>query len=172
MAKQHKFITDVWIYRPRGIIFVEPIYSKLNDLIGLEGKDTLHLFSGKSKVGKTCDINPFTKPDHVLDCTQKLPFEDEKFDRVLAEPPYYVGHNYGVKPYSFVKEAVRVLKIGGFLTILHTLQYLTPKGMRRYALIAISTGPNLKARWLNIFQKEKNAYISYVKSDNSMRRMV
>ena len=172
VKESYNFLTDVWIYRPRGIIFVEPIYHKLNGLIGLEGKDILHLFSGKSKVGKTCDINPFTKPDYVLDCTQKLPFEDEQFDVVLAEPPYYAGHNYGVKPYSFTKEAGRVLKIGGFFVVLHTLHYLTPKGMRRYALIAISTGPNLKARWLNIFEKEKNADIPHVKSEDSMRRMV
>jgi len=168
----YDFIKDVWIYRPRGIIFVEPIYKRLDSLIGLDNKNILHLFCGKSKVGTTCDINPFLKPDFVLDCTQKLPFTNEEFDVVLAEPPYYAGHNYGVKPYSFTKEAVRVLKIGGYFVVLHTLQYLTPKGMKRQALIAISTGPNLKARWLNIFKKIENADISQVKSNDSMRRMV
>ena len=164
--------TYVWIYRPRGVIFVEPIYDKLDRLIGLNGKKILHLFSGLSKIGDTCDINPNFKPKYVIDCTDKLPFPTESYDVVLAEPPYYEGHNYGVKPYSFIKEAARVLKIGGFLVILHTLRYTIPKGMKGYALIGISTGPNLKARWLNIFQKLQTAEIQEVKSDGSMRKMV
>jgi len=171
-SPRNAFFTDVWIYRPHGIIFVEPILEKLNKIITLEGKRTLHLFSGKSKYGVTCDINPFNKPDHIIDCTQKLPFGNEEFDVVLAEPPYYSGHDYGVKPYSFIKESVRVLKIGGFLCILHTLHYQIPKGMKRTALIGISTGPNLKARWLNIFQKIENLEILSVNSEKSMRRMV
>lgn len=165
-------ITEVWIYRPRGIIFAEPIVDKLNSLVGLDGKKVLHLFSGKSKVGETCDINAYFEPNHVIDCTTKLPFEDESYDVVLAEPPYYAGHDYGVKPYSFVKEACRVLKIGGFLVILHMLRYTIPNGFEAYALIGISTGPNLKARWLNIFKKLENAHIPEVKSEGSMRKMV
>lgn len=165
-------ITDVWIYRPHGIGFVEPIYDKLDKLVGLENKKVLHLFSGKSKKGLTCDINACFKPDYNIDCTAKLPFQNEEFDVILADPPYYEGHNYGVKPYSFIKESARVLQIGGYLIILHTLRYLTPKGMERFALIGISTGPNLKARWLNIFKKVQIAYIPEVKSNGSMRKMV
>ena len=170
--RKNSFYTDVWLYRPHGIIFVEPILKQLDSLIILKGKKTLHLFSGKSHYGETCDINPFNKPDHILDCTQKLPFQNETFDIILAEPPYYQGHDYGVKPYSFIKEASRILKIGGYLCILHTLHYQTPKGMKRTALIGISTGPNLKARWLNIFQKTTNQETATVNSEQSMRRMV
>ena len=164
--------TDVWIYRPRGIIFPEPIYDRLDTMLNLNEKKILHLFSGKSKTGDTCDINATFSPKYVIDCTAKLPFEDESYDVVLAEPPYYEGHDYGVKPYAFVKEAARVLKIGGYLCILHTLRYMVPKGMKGYALIGISTGPNLKARWLNIFKKLEIATIHEVKSDGSMRKMV
>jgi len=164
--------TDVWIYRPRGIIFPEPIIDKIKKVIDLENKKILHLFSGKSKYGDTCDINAFFEPNHILDCTDKLPFNNESYDVILAEPPYYEGHSYGVKPYSFVSEAGRILKIRGFLVILHTLRYCIPKGMEGYALIGISTGPNLKARWLNIFKKIKNVDIPQVKSDSSMRRML
>lgn len=164
--------TDVWIYRPHGIIFVEPIQKRLSELIQFDGKKILHLFSGKSKIGDTCDINGTFNPKYMIDCTAKLPFENEDYDIVLAEPPYYAGHNYGVKPYSFVREASRVLKKGGYLAILHTLRYTIPKGMEGFALIGISTGPNLKARWLNIFQKISNADIPEVKSDESMRKMV
>lgn len=165
-------ITEVWIYRPRGIIFAEPIYDKLNNLLELDGKKVLHLFSGKSKIGDTCDINAYFNPNHVLDCTDKLPFDNESYDVVLAEPPYYSGHDYGVKPYSFIKEVCRVLKIGGYLVILHTLRYIIPKGFEGFALIGISTGPNLKARWLNVFKKIENVDMPEVKSEGSMRKMV
>ena len=165
-------ITDVWIYRPHGIIFPEPVIDKLNTLIGLDGKKTLHLFSGKSKVGVTCDVNNTFGPAYNIDCSEKLPFDDMSFDNVIADPPYYDGHDYGVKPYCFVAEAVRVLKIGGFIAIMHPLRYAIPKGCIGYALIGVSTGPNLKARFLNVFQKIEHIENKFVNSNGSMRKMV
>jgi SAM-dependent methyltransferase len=164
--------TDVWIYRPRGIISIEPIYDKLNNLVGLDDKKILHLFAGKSKVGETCDVNNTFNPTYNIDCTAELPFEDNSYDVVFAEPPYYDGHDYGCKPYSFVKESIRVLKIGGYFIVMHPIRYTIPKGCIGYALIGISTGPNLKARWLNVFQKVEHKLNEYVKSDESMRKMV
>lgn len=165
-------VTEIWIYRPRGIIFVEPIYEKLNSLIGLDNKKILHLFSGLSKIGDTCDCNNTFNPKYNIDCTKELPFEDCSYDVIIADPPYYEGHSYGVKPYSFIREASRVLKINGFLAIMHPLRYIIPKGMEGYALIGISTGPNLKARWLNVFKKVENIENKEVKSNQSMREMV
>ena len=63
-------------------------------------------------------------------------------------PPYY-----DFPPYCFVDEAVRVLKPAGFLVILHQLVYRTPKNTKRWAMIALSTGPNMRLRCLNIFRK-------------------
>ena len=65
MSMGYKY-TEVWIYRPRGIIFVEPIYDKLDKLIRLKEKRILHLFSGKSRIGDTCDINAYFKPNTSL----------------------------------------------------------------------------------------------------------
>jgi len=164
-------ITEVWIYRPRGIIFPEPVYDKLDNLINLE-KKTLHLFSGKSKVGVTCDVNNTFNPDYNIDCSDILPFDDMSFDNVIADPPYYDGHSYGVKPYCFVKESIRVLKIGGYFVVMHPIRYIIPKGCIGYALIGISTGPNLKSRFLNVFKKVEHIDNKIVKSTGSMRKMV
>jgi len=165
-------ILDTWIYRPRGIISIEPIYEQINNLVGLDNKKILHLFAGKSKVGETCDVNNTFNPTYNIDCTAELPFKDNTYDIVFAEPPYYDGHNYGVKPYSFISESVRVLKIGGYFLVMHPLRYTIPKGCIGYALIGISTGPNLKARWLNVFMKTKCELNVNIKSDESMRKMV
>ena len=165
-------IKETWIYRPRGIIFPEPIFDKVDNLIGLKNKKVLHLFSGKSKVGVTCDVNNTFNPDYNIDCSDVLPFDDCSFDNVICDPPYYDGHSYGVKPYSFVSEAIRVLKLNGFFMVMHPLRYTIPKGCVGYALIGISTGPNLKARWLNVFQKKENIENKKVSSNESMRKMV
>ena len=95
----------------------------------------------------------------------------KEFDIVMADPPYYDGHDYGVKPYSFISEAGRCLKVGGYLIILHTLRYIVPKGMEAFALIGVSTGPNLKARFINIFKKVEHTDIKKINSEQSMRRM-
>jgi len=165
-------ILETWLYRPHGIIFIEPIYDKVDALIGLKDKKILHLFAGKSKIGDTCDVNNTFNPKYNIDCTGKLPFDDFTYDRVIADPPYYEGHDYGVKPQSFIKESVRVLKNDGFLVILHPIRYPIPKGCIGYALIGISTGPNLKARWLNVFQKKEHVENKEISSDGSMRKMV
>ena len=165
-------IKDTWIYRPRGIISIEPIYDKINDLIELDSKKILHLFAGKSKIGETCDVNNTFNPTYNIDCTAQLPFKDCSYDVVFAEPPYYDGHNYGVKPYSFVSESIRVLRIDGYFLVMHPIRYIIPRGCVGYALIGISTGPNLKARWLNVFQKKEHVVNKNVKSDESMRKMV
>ena len=56
--------------------------------------------------------------------------------------------------YSFIKEAVRITEPGGYICILHQLVYLTPKNTERYAVIGVTTGPNMRIRVLNIFKRE------------------
>lgn len=59
-----------------------------------EKKNVLHLFSGKVDKtifpGETVDINPNNNPDYVDDAQtlEKVPLE--KYDLVLADPPYSV----------------------------------------------------------------------------------
>ena len=133
----------------------DELLKRLEVLIGpFNNKKILHLFSGISRFPNAkhevrVDINSEVNPDYILDLKKdKLPFPDNYFDIVYADPPYY-----DFKPYCFVKGAVRVLKPNGFLVILHQLVYKKPKGTVRFAVIGVSTGPNMRLRCLNIFKK-------------------
>lgn len=152
----NKAVTGIWACpRPHGKyqwIYPEGILDRLQALIGdFNGKKVLHLFSGSSEMGVGIDINPAVKPDHVLDLSKNaIPYLDDDFDVVLADPPY---ENF--KPYCFVDEAVRVLKPDGFFCVLHFLIYKTPASCRRYACIGVTSGPNMRMRALNIFRKKR-----------------
>jgi len=151
----NKCITGHWACpRPHGKykeIYPPRFLERLEVLIGpWTDKKILHLFCGSSKFGSVrIDINPEVNPDYLLDLSKdKLPFPDNVFDVVIADPPY---HDF--KPYSFVKEAVRVLKPLGYLVILHFLVYSIPKNCERWACISVGCGPNTRMRTLNIFRK-------------------
>lgn len=153
----NKAVTGIWACpRPHGKykwIYPPTLIERLQALIGkFEGKKILNLFSGSSELGVGIDINPEVKPDHLLNLTKdRVPYDDDTFDVVLADPPYR-----DFKPYSFVDEAVRVLKPDGFLSILHFLAYICPRNCERYALIGVTSGPNMRIRALNIFRKVRS----------------
>ena len=88
-----------------------------------------------------------------------MPFEDERYDIVLADPPYdySVAKNTtdSFKPYSFIEEAIRVLKPNGYLLIFHFLNYKTHPKLIKTHLVGVDIGPNFKARWLNIFKRKE-----------------
>ena len=138
---------------------------RLNEIIPLEGLLILHQFGGTTKqdgFNHTVDINPGVSPTYLTDARELGVIPDNTYDIILADPPYdsqnvnYSEKLYGckqVKPYSFVKEGVRVLKHGGYYCILHQLVYKKPDGCERVGVIAITTGPNMRIRVLNIFKK-------------------
>jgi hypothetical protein len=137
---------------------------RLDKRVGLKDKKVLTLFCGSSDYGDTVDIKKEVNPTYNADCRKGLPIEDNSYDVIIADPPYdsqnitYSDKLYKedvVKPYSFVKEAVRICKEGGFICILHQLVYKTPEGTERYAVIPITTGPNQRIRVLNIFKKKE-----------------
>ncbi|KKL95902.1 hypothetical protein LCGC14_1849910 [marine sediment metagenome] len=138
---------------------------RLDKKIGLKGKRVLTLFCGSSDYGDTLDIKHEVNPTYVADCRGRFMMgKTDFYDRVIADPPYdsqnitYSDKLYKekvVKPYSFVKEAVRVCKPNGLICILHQLVYKTLEGTERYAVIPITTGPNQRIRVLNIFKKLK-----------------
>jgi len=140
--------------------------NRLANFVDFEEAKILHLFGGSiisNKNSITMDINPDMNPDIVGDVRDGIPLPDESIDIVDVDPPYdsdfkvygqkLFGTDY-VKPYSFVKEAVRVLKKGGYLCILHQLVYMTPEGCERKGVIAVTTGSNMRIRVLNIFRKK------------------
>ncbi len=149
-------------------IYPGGLMNRLANLINFDGKLILDLFGGtleKNHNHHTLDIKEELNPTHIADATEELPIKDNTYDVVRADPPYNVEKNgrdyskklYGVKavkPYSFVKEAVRILKPGGYLCILHHLVYIKPKNTIRKAVISVSSGPNMRMRTLNIFKKD------------------
>ena len=135
---------------------------RLDKRIGLKDKKVLTLFCGSSDYGDTVDIKPEVKSTYVADVRKELPIDNDSYDVVIADPHYdsqnitYSDKLYKeqvVKPYSFVKESVRVCKPNGFICILHQLVYKTLPNTKRYAVIPITTGPNQRIRVLNIFKK-------------------
>ena len=157
----NKIITGHWaLPRPTGkysIRHPDKLLVRLEALIGpYSEKNILHLFSGiarfpEAKREVRIDINPEVQPDYLIDLKRdELLFRDKEFDIVYADPPY---HDF--PPYCFIKEAVRVLKPYAFLVILHQLAYKTPDNTKRWAVISVGTGPNMRMRCLNIFRKER-----------------
>ena len=142
-----------------GVLFAESFIPYLQKEIKMNG-NILHLFSGKSKIGDTCDIIPFNNPKYNIDCCKPLPFDNESYQFVIADPPYdYSVHSNladTFRPYTFISEAIRVLKPGGYLVILHFLNYTKKPGLRKTHLVGVDIGPNFNARWLNIFRKENS----------------
>jgi hypothetical protein len=163
--------------------FPEGFMKNLNKFLGLSEKRILHLFGGIVKangLNDTNDINENLPTTFHFDARKKFPIKDNTYFCVIADPPYdtqkihsiykkntkedkSIKIHYGkglyncefVKPYSFIDEAVRVCKPGGYIAVLHFLVYKQPEGAKRYALIPIISGPNLRIRALSIFQKDE-----------------
>ena len=92
------------------------------------GNKRLWLFSGtfKDSEGTTVDIKEEVCPDVVANC-EALPFEDDFFDFVFADPPYSEKEAmelYNLEYPSMVKvlnEMARVTKPGGYCILLHRI---------------------------------------------------
>ena len=156
--------------------FPEGLMKKLNSLIYLGDKKILHLFGGIHPQGFDSDTNDINKDNNAtyhFDARKEFPINDNSYDVIICDPPYDMEQDfihlsdskkrlhYGknlyntsyVPPYSFTDECVRICKPNGFIVVLHFLVYSTPKKTKRYKLIPIVSGPNLRIRALSIFQK-------------------
>jgi len=139
--------------------FERKLLRELN--IDHEKDKILHPFGGKAEFGTRCDINPEVEPDIVCDA-HDLPFEDNTFDLVILDPPYsedYAERLYNTKKHGklrfkkYTAEAVRVTKVGGFITMYH---YLATPAIRDTILvkrILMETRVWHKARIIHIHQK-------------------
>ena len=123
----------------------------------------LHLFSGTmgEDYGITLDGSAKFNPNyvHVLTARNPLPFENNSFEIVLADPPYSQEHsqNYNLPyptPELILKESMRILKPGGYFLLLHTMYpAYKRKEVSLVGLIAIITGFKSITRLLSIFRK-------------------
>jgi len=130
MNYKPKYYKDVWVLGPNITGYPGGFPRGLVEKIRKRwwGKKRLWLFSGsfKDPGGTTVDINPDVHPDVVADA-QNLPFEDESFDFVMADPPYSKEEGqklYGLPYPSMVKvlnEMARVTKTGGYMLLLHRI---------------------------------------------------
>ena len=95
----------------------------------------------------TVDINPKNNPTVVADWNN-LPFPDRHFDFSFWDPPYDKRYDGGLR------EIARVTRRR--LAILHQLVYPQKpilSDFEKFAIIAVTTGPNMRIRCLQIYDR-------------------
>lgn len=125
----------------------------------------LHLCSGSMQRGTTVDIRPEKNPTIVADC-RNVPLADESFRWIMADPPYsetYAENLYRTgkdypRPGTILKEAYRLLEMGGRVGILHFLvpQVIikgTPKAMALRGVWGVCVGTNNNIRAWTVYEK-------------------
>ena len=138
-----------------------PLYFEQNlvQLLGYPEK-ILHPFGGMAELGTRVDLNGDLEPDHVADA-HDLPLEDESFDLVILDPPYSddeAQELYGtpkLKPAAYTREAVRVLKEGGWLCVYTDREPARPPCCNHAIRLVIVLRPHHRPRICGIFQKRK-----------------
>lgn len=120
------------------------------------------MFGGGVRSGVTVDIRPEIRP-HVIADVRKLPFADESFDWVMADPPYaesYAEQLYGTgsvypRPAQILAEAARVLRPGGRFGLLHYIAPM-PRAKWKVKLLAVYgcwLGTNMAIRAWSVYEK-------------------
>ena len=100
-----------------------------NDILGYEG-NLLNLFCGMNKYGFRIDIKPEVEPDLICDAHELTKHHSEKYDIILADPPYSTEEAkeiYGTPKLNYKKwtaEAEQLLKPNGLLIVYH--KYVMP----------------------------------------------
>lgn len=120
----------------------------------------LHLCSGSMRTGVRVDIRPEMNPDIVADC-RDVPLADGSFDFVLADPPYaedYARNLYGTeryypKPGQILKEAARLLRVGGKVGLLHFIVPVTRKPLKIRGVYGITSGNGNAIRAWTLLEK-------------------
>lgn len=121
----------------------------------------LHPFGGRAELGVRVDLDPLVEPDVVADA-HELPFEDESFDCVVLDPPYsdeealeLYGVTRRLEPAKFTREAVRVLRPGGWLCVYTDREPARPARCSPTMRIVVVLRPFHRARICGVFQKRK-----------------
>lgn len=122
------------------------------------GGRILHPFGGLAEYGIRLDVNADLRP-HVQGDAHYLPFKSDRFDMVVVDPPYSDQLSrtiYGtgrLRYYTYVDEAVRVCKPGGYIALYHVVMLPRPKGTAydRRVYMGIRTWHRL--RCVSIFRK-------------------
>ena len=123
----------------------------------------LHLCSGSMRSGITVDIRLEVGPMIVADC-RAVPLPDGSQRWIMADPPYaadYAENLYGTgnvypKPGQILREAARLLVVGGRVGILHFIVPMVRRPLRLIGVCGITTGSGYAIRAWSVFEKEPN----------------
>jgi len=95
-----------------------------------------HFFAGMSKTGFRIDSEESVKPDLVGDVHNLKEIDDESFDGVFADPPYFKRFVRGGEAQIYdcewprykewMAEAVRITKIGGIIAVMMNYPEIQP----------------------------------------------
>lgn len=144
-----------------------PLYFEQN-LIQLLGypERILHPFGGMAETGIRVDLNESLEPDIVADA-HDLPFDDETFDLVVLDPPYSdeeaaeLYQTPPLRPAVYTREAVRVLREGGWLVIYGDREPRRPPRCNHTVRIVVVLRPGHRPRIAGVFQKRKPGMAYY-----------
>lgn len=136
--------------------FEKKLLRELN--IDLEKNRILHPFGGHAEYGLRLDIVPEIEPDIIGDA-HDLPFKNGVFDVAILDPPYsdeYSKVLYKTGKLSFgryTKEAVRVVKLGGYIVVYHYLATPRLENTELAMRIFLETRIWHKLRCVHIYKK-------------------
>ncbi len=118
-------------------------------------------FAGRSNLETLkIDIKKELEPD-IIGTAQRLPFRDNSFDSAILDPPYnnmFAGSLYKIKMPDLklcIKEAGRVVKPGGFVSVLCFKNMPSFKNMLPYERVFLNLGPDRHVRCLNVYLIQK-----------------
>jgi SAM-dependent methyltransferase len=120
----------------------------------------LHPFGGLAEYGTRVDLRADTQPDVVADA-HSLPFNDGEFDCVVLDPPYSdeealrLYETPPLKPADYTREAVRVLREGGWLVVYTDREPARPARCNHALRILVVLRPHHTPRVCMVFQKRK-----------------
>lgn len=121
----------------------------------------LHPFGGRAEHGIRVDLDPTLEPDILGDAHQLDMLEDATFDLVILDPPYSDEEAmtiYGtppLRPAVYTREAVRVLKPGGWLVMYGDREPRRPPLCNHTLRIMVVLRPGHRPRTCMIFQKRR-----------------
>jgi len=156
---------EVWVLpRPRKPYYPGsfPLHFEIKLIRELgDPKKIFHPFGGHAEYGIRNDLNMEVSPD-ILSDAHELPFSDNCFDLVICDPPYndklseemYDAPKVRYKTY--INEAVRVCKCGGFIASYHWVWTTKPEKSNYYKIITILPGQWHRPRICCVFRKEND----------------
>lgn len=155
--------TETWVLpRPRKNKYRGgfPLHfeKKLWKLLG-EPQKVLHPFGGAAEIGDRVDINPETNPTWVGDAHNLNFIGRYCYDLVIVDPPYddeqaeKLYQTPKLKYKTYINEAVRVCKIGGFVAVYHWVMTPRPDQTELVRRIVVLTRVWHRPRVCQVFRK-------------------